>query len=59
MQHDLKDLNDHDLAQIRVPALGLLREVGLKDPLGSPVTTSTTLVPTTVPALLACLSAVS
>ena len=53
LQRDLTDLNDTDLAQIRVPALGLLREIGLKNPLGAPVTTSTTLVPTTtVPATI-------
>lgn len=45
LQHDLKNLNDGDLAQIRVPALSLLSEAGLEDPLTPSVTTSTT-VPT-------------
>ena len=42
LQHDLKSLNDDDLAQIRVPALSLLSEAGLEDPLPSPATTSIT-----------------
>jgi hypothetical protein len=42
LQHDLKALNDSDLAQIRVPALTLLSEAGLEDPLSSPVTSSAT-----------------
>ena len=42
LQHDLKSLNDDDLAQIRVPALRLLSEAGLEDPLPSLATTSTT-----------------
>ena len=42
LQHDLKSLNDDDLAQIRVPALSVLNEAGLEDPLQSPGTTSTT-----------------
>jgi hypothetical protein len=46
LQHDLKDLNDNDLAQIRVPALSLLSVAGLEDPLRSPTTTSST-APTT------------
>lgn len=46
LQHDLKSLNDVDLAQIRVPARSLLNEAGLGDSQLSPVTTSTT-VPAT------------
>jgi hypothetical protein len=42
LQHDLKSLNDDDLAQIRVPALSVLNEAGLEDPLQPPGTTSTT-----------------
>lgn len=42
LQHDLKGLNDIDLAQIEAPALSLLSEVGLEEPLGPPAATSTT-----------------
>jgi hypothetical protein len=55
LQHDLKSLNDDDLAKIRMPALSLLSEVGLEDPLGpssstSTTTTSTAISTTTTPA---------
>jgi hypothetical protein len=42
LQHDLKSLNGDDLAKIRLPALSLLSEVGLEDPLGPSSSTSTT-----------------
>lgn len=42
LQSDLKSLNDNDLALIRAPALSVLSEVNLEDPLPSPLTTPST-----------------
>ncbi len=53
LQHDLKSLNDDDLAKIRLPALSLLSEIGLEDPLSpsSPTSTTTTSTTTTSTAI--------